>query len=355
MKISRTALIALATAALLGPGAATVFGQTQPAQQAPAAKQRPANAKAEVFKPDMTNKERVVAKVNGHGITVKEIELAADDILPQLPDVPANLRYPFLVEYLIERHLLAQAAVNDGLAESAEYKRRLAFYQAKALRDAYFTEKLKPAVTEVEVKAAYDREAAKIKPEKRARARHILVGTEKDAEAVLARLDKGEKFEDVAKQVSLDGSKDYGGDLGYFSAGEMVSEFSKATFALKPGEMSKPVKTDYGWHIIKLEDFKEGGPQPFDQVKNAIKLVLVREKVQNRLLELRTKAQIEVMDPDLKKLQERSQQQRQQIMQRLQQQGGTGGAGGGGGGGGGGAGAAPDNGGKQDLEIPPPQ
>src|SRR5262245_18117239 len=125
MKISRTALIALATAALLGPGAATVFGQTQ---QAPASKQQPANAKAEVFKPDMTNKERVVAKVNGHGITVKEIELAADDILPQLPDVPANLRYPFLVEYLIERHLLAQAAVNEGMAESAEYKRRLAFY-----------------------------------------------------------------------------------------------------------------------------------------------------------------------------------------------------------------------------------
>ena len=148
-----------------------------------------------------------------------------------------------------------------------------------------------------EVKAAYDREAAKIKPEKRARARHILVGTEKEAEAMLARLNKGEKFEEVAKAVSLDGSKDYGGDLGYFSAGEMVSEFSKATFALKPGELSKPVKTDYGWHIIKLEDFKEGGPQPFDQVKNAIKLVLVREKVQNRLIELRTKAQIDVLDP----------------------------------------------------------
>ena len=96
----------------------------------------------------MTNKERVVAKVNGHGITVREIELAADDILPQLPDVPANLRYPFLVEYLIERHLLAQAAVKEGMGESAEYKRRLALYQAKALRDAYFTEKLKPAVTD---------------------------------------------------------------------------------------------------------------------------------------------------------------------------------------------------------------
>ncbi|HEX3217625.1 MAG TPA: peptidylprolyl isomerase [Aestuariivirgaceae bacterium] len=341
MKISRTALIALATAALLGVGAGAVSGQTesQPAQQqTPAAKQQPATAK-EMARPDMTNKERVVAKVNGHGITVREIELAADDILPQLPDVPANLRYPFLVEYLIERHLLAQAAVNEGMGESQEYKRRLAFYQAKALRDAYFTEKLKPAVTDAEVKAAYDREAAKIKPEKRARARHILVGTEKEAEAVLARLNKGEKFEDVAKQVSLDGSKDYGGDLGYFSAGEMVPEFSKATFALKPGEVSKPVKTDYGWHIIKLEDFKEGGPQPFDQVKNAIKLVLVREKVQNRLIELRTKAQIDVLDPDLKKLQERSEAQRQQIMQRLQQQGGAG----------------TGNGGKQDLQIPPPE
>ena len=75
---------------------------------------------------------------------------------------------------------------------------------------------------------------------------------------MLARLNKGEKFEDLAKQYSLDGSKDYGGDLGYFSAGEMVSEFSKAAFALKPGELSKPVKTDYGWHIIKLEDRKDG-------------------------------------------------------------------------------------------------
>jgi peptidyl-prolyl cis-trans isomerase C len=103
--------------------------------------------------------------------------------------------------------------------------------------------------------------------------------------------------------------------------------------------VSKPVKTDYGWHIIKLEDFKEGGPQPFDQVKNAIKLVLVREKVQNRLIELRTKAQIDVLDPDLKKLQERSEAQRQQIMQRLQQQGGPG----------------TGNGGKQDLQLPAPE
>jgi peptidyl-prolyl cis-trans isomerase C len=247
--------------------------------------------------------ERIVAKVNGHEITAKEVELAADDILPQLGDVPAKLRFPFVVEYLVERHLLAQAAVKEGVANSEEYKRRLAFYQAKALRDAYFTDKLKPGVSEEAVRKAYDEQAAKITPEERARARHILVATEDEAKTVIGRLSKGEKFEDIAKQVSLDGSKDYGGDLGYFTQAEMVPEFSKAVFALQPGEISPPVKTEYGWHVIKLEDRRPGGPQPYEQVKDAIKLVLLREEVQNKLLELRETAQIEVLDPDLKKLQ----------------------------------------------------
>lgn len=247
--------------------------------------------------------DRVVAKVNGHDITVKEVSLAADDILPQLGNVPSKLRFAFVVEYLVERHLLAQAAVKEGEADSAEYKARLAFYQAKALRDAYFAEKLKPSVTEEAIRKAYEKEAVKIKPEDRARARHILVATKAEAEAVIERLKKGEKFEDIAKQVSLDGSKDYGGDLGYFTASEMVPAFSKAAFDLQPGEISGPVKTQYGWHVIKLEDRKAGGPQPYDKVHDAIKLVLLREAVQDKLVELRKAANIEVLDPDLKKMQ----------------------------------------------------
>ena len=101
----------------------------------------------------------------------------------------------------------------------------------------------------------------------RVRARMILVATEKEAQDIEARLAKGEKFEDLAKKYSLDGSKDYGGDLGYFTAAEMVPEFSKAAFALKVGEISQPVKTDFGWHIIRLEDRKQGAAQPYDQVK----------------------------------------------------------------------------------------
>lgn len=261
---------------------------------------------------------KVVATVNGYEITASEVQLAADDILPQITEVPANLRFPFVVEYLIERHLLAQAAVKEGVTDSQEYKRRLAFYQAKALRDAFFAAKLKPTVTDEAVRASYDEQAAKVESEERARARHILVATEEEAKDIAARLAKGEDFEALAKEKSLDGSKEYGGDLGYFTAEEMVPAFSKAAFALKVGEVSKPVKTEFGWHVIKLEDRRKGGAQPFEDVENSIRMVLLRQAVQDKLVELRESAEIEVFDPDLKRLQEMTEKQRDAIDQQIE-------------------------------------
>lgn len=248
-----------------------------------------------------TKEDKVIAIVNGHEIRTSEVQMATDDIVGQLPDLPPKLRYPFVVEYLIERHLLAQYAVKEGIADTEEYKRRLALYQAKALRDAYFFQKIRPQVTEEMIKAAYDEEAAKVAQTERIRARHILVGTEKEAQDILDRLNKGEDFATLAKQYSLDGSKDYGGDLGYFTAPEMVAEFSKAAFALQVGEVSQPVKTDFGWHIIKLEDRKMGAAQPYDQVKSAIRNVLLRRKVQETMDKLRSASKVEIVDEDLKK------------------------------------------------------
>jgi peptidyl-prolyl cis-trans isomerase C len=259
------------------------------------------------------SKSKVVATVNGYDITASEIQLAADDILPQLGEVPANLRFPFVVEYLIERHLLAQAAVKEGIVETEEYKRRLAFYQAKALRDAYFTSKLKPAVTDEAVRKSYDEQAAKVEAEERARARHILLASEQEAKDIAARLAKGEDFEALAKEYSQDGSKEHGGDLGYFTAEEMVPAFSQAAFSLEVGEVSEPVQTEFGWHVIKLEDRRIGGAQPFEDVEDAIRMVLLRKSVQDRLVELRQTAEIEVHDPDLKRLQEMTEKQRDQI------------------------------------------
>ncbi len=275
-----------------------------------------APANAQTTPATLAGDDKTIATVNGYEIKTSEVRMAFDDVIGQLPNMPAKLRFPFVVEFLIERHLLAQVAAKDGIANSEDYKRRLAAYQAKALRDSYLTEKIAPAVTEAEIKAAYDKEAAKVQQTERVRARHILVATEKEANDIEAKLKAGTKFEDLAKQYSLDGSKDYGGDLGYFTAPEMVAEFSKAAFALKVGEVSAPVKTDYGWHVIRMDDRKMGSAQPFDQVKDAIKNVLVRDKVQALLASLQGTAKVEILDPDLKKAQEEAKAQQNALPQK---------------------------------------
>jgi peptidyl-prolyl cis-trans isomerase C len=257
----------------------------------------------------LTGQDSTVATVNGYEIKTSEVRMAFDDVISQLPNMPAKMRFPFVVEFLIERHLIAQVAAKEGTADSEDYKRRLAAYQAKALRDSYLATKVSPSITDDEIKAAYDKETAKVTQTERIRARHILVATEKEANDIEGKLKGGAKFEDLAKQYSLDGSKDYGGDLGYFTAPEMVAEFSKAAFALKQGEVSAPVKTEYGWHVIRLDDRKMGAAQPFDQVKGAIRNVLVRNKVQQILAGLQGTAKVEILDADLKKAQAEAQAQ----------------------------------------------
>jgi peptidyl-prolyl cis-trans isomerase C len=281
-----------------------------------------AQAQTAATAPDpLTGEDKTVATVNGYEIKTSEVRMAFDDVIGQLPNMPAKLRFPFVVEFLIERHLLAQVAAKEGTAESEDYKRRLAAYQAKALRDSYLALKISPSVTEDEIKVAYEKEASKVKQTERIRARHILVATEKEATDIEDKLKAGSKFEDLAKQYSLDGSKDYGGDLGYFTAPEMVAEFSKVAFALKAGETSAPVKTDFGWHVIRLDDRKMGAAQPYDQVKSAIRNVLVRDKVQALLASLQGTAKVEILDPDLKKAQEEAQKQHDALIAKQKQTG----------------------------------
>ena len=264
------------------------------------------------------DENQVVAIVNGYEIRASEVRMAFDDVIGQLPNLPPKLRYPFVVEFLVERHLLAQLANKEGVSDTDDYKRRLAAYQAKALRDSYLSQVIGPKITEAEIKAVYDDESKKLTDTERVRARHILVASEKEAIAIEAKIKKGDKFEDLAKQYSLDGSKDYGGDLGYFTAPEMVPAFSTAAFALKKGDVSEPIKTDFGWHIIRLEDRKQGAAQPYDQVKSAIRNVLVRQKVQDTLAGLKDKAKVEIVDPDLKKVADEAQAQRKALFDKQQ-------------------------------------
>ena len=256
-----------------------------------------------VFSPVLAQEnDPVVLTVNGQEIRASEISFAKDEILPHLGGLPPKARYPFIVDYLIERHLLAQAAVRDKINKTDAYRKRLRYYQVKALREAYFATALRPKVTEEKVREVYNKEKSTSKVRKRARAQHIVVATQKEADEIYAKLQKGGDFAQLARDHSTDEVAAKGGDLGYFFAEEMVPEFSKVVFDLKKNEVGGPVKTKFGWHIVKLLNMQEIGPRKFEDVQEGIQAILLRELVQGEVAEYKKQSKIEYIDPDLIKL-----------------------------------------------------
>ena len=255
----------------------------------------------------VAQEEKVVATVNGVAIKTGDIEMAAEDLLAQLQSVPPEQRFRFLIEYLVERQLLAQAADKAKIASTDEYKRRLDYYSTKALRDSYFKTKIEPTISDEEAKKRYEEEIAKITPEEEVRARHILVKTEKEAKDVAAELKKGGNFEEIAKAKSIGPSAPRGGDLGYFTKDKMVPEFSEVAFKLNKDQISAPVKTNFGWHIIKVEDRRMQQLQEFDAIKSRIRNVLLRQKVTEIAETLRKNAKIEYLDADAKPVEQNPQ------------------------------------------------
>jgi len=158
------------------------------------------------------------------------------------------------------------------------------------------------AISEADIKARYEKEVAAQPPEEEVKARHILVKTKEEAEDIIKQLDKGADFAKLAKEKSTGPSADKGGELGFFTKDQMVPEFSKAAFALKPGEYTKePVKTQFGWHVIQVEDKRTTPPPPLDQVADQVKQVLMRERYFDVLKDARKNMKVDVKDPTLKK------------------------------------------------------
>ena len=253
----------------------------------------------------------MLAKVNGRTITEADLRLAEAEIGNDLGSMPADQRRRVLVEYLIENHLFAEAAESEKLGSGAAFDERMKYWQRRALRDAYFDRSVKGAITEAEARKLYDAQLAAAKPQEEARARHILVETEAKAKDIFEKIAHGDDFARMAKEFSKDtGSKEEGGDLGYFSRGQMVPQFEEAAFKLKPGEMSQPVQSQFGWHIIKLEDKRQRGAPPFDTIKDRIMASLVHRKAQEMVQGLREKAKLEFVDPALKAEAEKESQMR---------------------------------------------
>lgn len=222
--------------------------------------------------------ETVVATVNGKNITMGDLLVVKEGLPAQYQQLPDDVLMNGLIEQLVQQTVLADS-VEGKLTKREEIglgATERAFLAGTALERVAAT-----AVTEDAVKAAYDEQYAKVEPGKEYHARHILVPTEDEAKAVEKAIADGGDFATVANEKTQDPSgKINGGDLGWFGAGMMVPEFEEAVAGLQPGQVSQPIQTQFGWHVIKLIDQRAVVPPKFDEVKDQIAVQVRRDKVQ---------------------------------------------------------------------------
>ncbi|WP_291180788.1 peptidylprolyl isomerase [Hyphomicrobium sp.] len=241
--------------------------------------------------------DAVVAKINGQEIKESDLKLAETEVGPELASVPADKRRRVLLEFLIEMRLFADAADGASITTGPDFERRVAYWNTRAKRDAYYETSIKGSISDALVRGIYDDKVKMIPPEDEVEAAHILVESEDKAKEVLGKVEKGDDFGKLADEYSSDpGSKANGGKLGYFTKGQMVKEFEDAAFALKEGEVSKPVQSKFGWHVIKVEDRRVKPPPAYEDVKSQIVDSMVLQKGQQAATDLRGKAKIEYVD-----------------------------------------------------------
>jgi peptidyl-prolyl cis-trans isomerase C len=240
---------------------------------------------------------KTLASVNGEAITEADVALAIEDLQSQYPNLPADQQRKVALDFLIEVKVAAQKAKAEKLEDGEDYKRKLAYARDRILMERLLTREGEKAASDAAVKAYYDEQVKQLKPVEEARARHILVESEDEAKKVAGRIKAGEDFAKVAGEVSKDpGSGREGGDLGFFTKERMVPEFAEAAFSLKPGDVSQPVKSQFGWHVIKLEERRNRPVPTLDQVKDRLKEALVSKAQGEFLAKLRADAKVEQAD-----------------------------------------------------------
>ena len=243
--------------------------------------------------PAAAQEKIIVATVDGENIYSSDVVMLFQTLPEQYRQAGLGQMAAQIVERLIEQTLVSNAARKSGLTETAEVKRRIKVLSDGVLQQMYLESKISEQLTDDALKAAYREQIAGAKHPEEIRARHILVKTEAEAKKIIAELaDKGD-FAAAAKKHSTGPSGVKGGDLGFFSDGMMVPEFSKAAFALKAGEFTKaPVKTQFGWHIIKLEERRKAEAAPFNEVAPKLRQELGRKAYEKIIGDLRATAKI---------------------------------------------------------------
>jgi peptidyl-prolyl cis-trans isomerase C len=236
----------------------------------------------------------VVAKVNGTEIKESDLKAAEEDIGAQLPPMAPDAKKDYLTTYVADMILVSKAAEAKKLGDTDDFKRKMALARTKLLMEALLQNEAKSAVTDEAMKKVYADAIKDVGNEQEVSARHILVESEDEAKTVAADLKKGGDFAAIAKEKSKDpGSKDSGGDLGFFTKDQMVPEFAEAAFKLDKGQVSDPVKSQFGWHVIRVDDKRAKQPPSFDQVKEQIENYVQRKAQAELIQKLRAEAKIE--------------------------------------------------------------
>ena len=240
---------------------------------------------------------KVLARVNGVEITDEDLAIAREDLEARLPrEIQGPARDKALLDNLIVSKVVSQKAEADKVAANPEFARRLGYLRDKLLTETYLGKLAEAANTDANIQKTYDEVAKSQKPEPEVHARHILVPTEDEAKKALERVKGGEDFAKVATEISKDpGSK--GGDLGWFTKDRMVPEFAEAAFKLdKPGQLSDPVKSQFGWHVIKLEEKRMKEFPKLDQIRDQVARYVMQRAEGDEVVKLREAAKIERFD-----------------------------------------------------------
>jgi peptidyl-prolyl cis-trans isomerase C len=238
----------------------------------------------------------VVARANGVDIHESDLTFAEEEIGGNMPQMGPDQKRDYLITYLADVIVMSQAAEQKKVGDNPDVQRRLSFDRNRVLMEALLQQAGKAAVTDAAMKQVYDDAVKQMPAEQEVHARHILVPTEEEAKAIEAELKKGADFATLAKEKSKDPGAADGGDLGYFTKDQMVPEFAEAAFKLDKGQISDPIHTQFGWHIIKVEDKRTKPTPTFDQVKVQLENYVAHRAQAELVDSLRKSAQIERLD-----------------------------------------------------------
>lgn len=259
------------------------------------AEDQPAAPAAEAAAPAApATAETVLATVNGQPITLGAIIVMRQGLPQQYQGLPDDVLLQGLVDQAIDQTLLAAEISPDPANDPLAVRLQVENDRRAALAASLVQARMSEPVSEADVQSAYDEAAKEFKPQKEFNASHILVATEDEAKAIEAQLKDGGDFAAIAKEKSTDpGSGAQGGSLGWFGAGQMVPEFQAAVETLKPGEISAPVQSQFGWHIVRLDEVRDTAFPPLAEVKDQIENQVRQQKLEAEVAALRAKAAIE--------------------------------------------------------------